>query len=108
MDTLNGCTCHDNTWSAVLDMMPPSPGRLTVKGSCTCPTGGYKASLAKAVPQGINPSILILELSTTAPSGIVNQMVTTYDVTYTEQRSPKYEEVEIRPCGVTVPVEIVH
>lgn len=106
MDKLNGCTCHDNRWSAILDMMPPNPGRLTVSGSCTCPTGGYKAVLKKADPQGINPSILILELETVAPTGTVNQMVTTYDVSYVEAGSPEYAQVEIRPCGVTVSVEI--
>lgn len=106
MDTLHGCTCHDNTWSAILDMMPPEPGRLTVRGSCTCPTGGYQAALKKAVPQGINPAILLLELTTVAPTGIVNQMVTTYDVEYVEAGGPLYEQVQIRPCDVTIPVQV--
>jgi hypothetical protein len=107
MDTLHGCSCHDNPWSAVLDLMPPQPGRLTVRGSCTCPTGGYEVFLRKAVPQGTNPTILILEVITVAPSGIVNQLVTTHDLEYVETGSPRYAEVQIRSCDVTVPVEIV-
>jgi hypothetical protein len=106
MDNLHGCTCHDNTWTAVLDLMPPRPGRLTVNGSCTCPTGGFKASLKKAEPQGINKSILLLELETVAPTGIVNQQVTNYDVQFVEEGAPEYDKVEIRPCGVTIPIEI--
>jgi hypothetical protein len=107
MSDLHGCNCKDNSWTAVLDRMPPAPPRLTVEGYCTCPTGGYKASLTKAIPQGSNPTILILDLSTTPPSGIANQIVTDYKVAYQEERSPNYQEVQIRPCNVSVPVKTV-
>jgi hypothetical protein len=107
MNQLHGCNCKENSWSAILDKMPPERPRLTVKGICTCPTGGFKPSLKKAIPQGINPSILILDLEAVAPTGIVNQMVTDSEVTYREDDSPNYQEVEIRPCDVKVPVKIV-
>ena len=107
MDKLHNCKCKDNSWTAILDRMPPGAPRLTVEGYCTCPTGGFTASLAKAVPQGTNPMILILELSTTPPSGIANQMVTDYKATFHENPSPSYEKVEIRPCDVIIAVKTV-
>jgi hypothetical protein len=81
---------------------------LNVRGVCTCPTGGYKAALKKAVPQGINPLILILDLETVAPAptDIVSQAITDHEVTFREDNSPDYEEVFIRPCNVTITVEI--
>jgi|SRR5581483_6937932 len=107
MQQINNCKCKENSWEAILDEMPPSKPRLRVTGVCTCPTGGFKASLKKAASQGINPNILILELSATAPSGIVNQMVTDYDVRYEEENSPRYTDVTIVPCEITIPVEVV-
>jgi hypothetical protein len=106
MNQRHGCNCKENSWSAILDKMPPEPPRLTVKGICTCPTGGFTVSLTKAVPQGINPAILILDLETVAPTGIVNQMVTDYEVTYEEYNSPNYQEIEIRPCDIKVSVTV--
>jgi hypothetical protein len=104
---LHGCRCKDASWSAILDMMPPEEPRLRVTGICTCLTGGFKASLKKAEPQGINPSILLLRLSVEAPSGIVNQLVTDYPVEYHEKSSSNYTHVTIFPCDITVPVEVV-
>lgn len=107
MDELHGCNCKQNTWNAVLDTMPPEKPRLRVTGVCTCPTGGYKAKLQRAEPQGINPGILILRLVTTPPNGITNQMVTDYEVRYDETDSPRYTEVTILPCNITMPVQVV-
>ena len=107
MKELHGCNCKADSWTAVLDKIPPEKPRLTVKGTCTCPTGGYNTSLIKAKPQGINSKILLLRLVTEPPSDVTNQLVTDYEVNYLERDSPDYEEVIILPCDLTVPVEVV-
>jgi hypothetical protein len=83
-------------WSAIHDFMPPGPARLTVNGKCTFPTPGYKVLLKKKVPQGINPSILLLEKIVTRPSGPEPDKVTTVSVTpYEEITDHRYKEVEL-------------
>src|ERR1700742_3882826 len=47
---------------AVADMMPPRPYSLRVHSRIEAPTPAYTAFLVKAVPQGINPAILILDV----------------------------------------------
>jgi hypothetical protein len=107
MNDLYGCNCKSDTWSATLDMMPPQPNTLRVAGICACPTGGFKARLAKAQPQGVNARELILNLIVDAPSGIVNQMITDYPVEYTEH-SADYDAVRIMPCNISINIETVH
>ncbi len=86
--------CSD--WSAIHDFMPPGPARLTVNGKCTFPTPGYKVTLKKKVPQGINPSILLLEKIVIPPSGPQPDVVTTISVTpYVEITDQRYKQVEI-------------
>jgi hypothetical protein len=97
--------CSD--WSAIHDFMPPGPARLSVKGKCTFPTPGYTVKLKKKVPQGINPSILLLEKIVTSPSGPQPDVVTTIDVTpYEEVTDYRYKQVEI-PDGITINVKDV-
>jgi len=107
MKDLHGCNCKADSWSAILDKMPPEKPRLAVKGICTCPTGGFKASLVKATPQGINPKILLLRLVADPPPGATNQVETDFPVTYHESNAPDYETVEILPCNLAVPVKAV-
>src|ERR1700730_4454760 len=107
MQKLHGCKFWEGCWTAGLDTMPPEKPRMTVKGVCTCPTSGFKTSLRKANPQGINPDILLLDLVTDPPTNIVNQVVTNYDVTYHEKDSQRYTEVTILPCNITVSVKVV-
>jgi hypothetical protein len=96
------------SWAAWHDFMPGKPPTLYVTGQCTFPTPGYTVTLRRAVPQGINPAILLLEKVVTAPTGVVPQVVTTLDVRFEEQTNERYTEVTINPDGVTVTVEIVH
>jgi hypothetical protein len=87
--------CSD--WSAIHDFMPPGPARLTVNGKCTFPTPGYKVTLKKKVPQGINRSILLLEKIVTPPSPPQPDVVTTISVKppYEEVTDYRYKQVEI-------------
>ena len=65
-----------STFDAWINKMPPSRDTLHVKGKVEFPTSGYKAELVEAEPQGVNPSILILDVRTTPPTGPVNQVIT--------------------------------
>ena len=107
MNDLHGCNCKEGSWSAILDTMPPGKPRLRVTGVCTCRTSGFKAHLQKSEPQGFNPSILLLRLTTAPPSGAANDVITDYDVRYDEPDSPRYTQVTILPCDITIPVEVV-
>ena len=51
---------HD--WKAVADMMPPSPFSLRVTGKVKA-NAGQTTKIVPAKPPGINPDILILELT---------------------------------------------
>ena len=95
-------------WSAIHDFMPPGPGRLRVNGVLTMPTPGYRLTLTKAEPQGINPSILILTLHKEPPAGTVLQVLTPTPVAYLETTDVPYTEISIQPDGISVPVEDVH
>ncbi len=107
MSEHHACACKPSTWSAVLNTMPPGPHGLHVRGTVTCPTTGFGVALKKAVPQGINPDILILEIVETPPPGVAGQMITDHPVTYDEQPSHSYTEVFVRPCDLTIKVKVV-
>jgi len=81
---------------------------LTIKGLCTFPTPGFKVSLKKKVPQGINPAILILEKVVVAPTGIEPQHVTKIPVEYEEATNEHYTEVFVIPDDAKIPVKEVH
>jgi hypothetical protein len=94
-------------WKAVHDFMPPLPARLNVSGECTMPTPGFTITLKPAEPQGINPSILILEKTVTPPTGIEPQHVVTQPATYHELTDVHYTHVMIMPDNFTMKVEEV-
>ena|SRR6478752_10093021 len=95
-------------WSAIHDFMPPLPARLNVSGECTFPTPGYKVTLKKKEPQGINPRILILEKTVTKPTGPEPDVVTKVKAEYHEKTNVHYSEVQIVPDGELIKVEEVH
>ncbi len=88
------------SWSATLHH-----NNLKVQGEFTFPTPGYKVELVKKVPQGINPSILLLEKSVTNPHGIEPQHVVTIPVSFEEHTTTHYHEVEILPDGIKISVK---
>ena len=94
-------------WKAWLDTMPPGTPTLHVTGKCVFPTHGYKVTLKKAIPQGINPKILLLQKIVTPPGGPVIQTPETVQVKYSLKTKTKYTNVTILPDGVTVKVQIV-
>ncbi len=75
---------------------------LKVHGECTFPTPGFKVELKRKEPQGINPKILLLEKTVTAPTGKEPQHVVTLPVNFEERTTVQYEEVQILPDGTTI------
>jgi len=95
-------------WTAIHDFMPPEPARLTVKGKCTFPTPGFKVTLKRKEPQGINPLILILEKVVVAPTKREPQHPSKVDVEYLAKTNTHYSDVEILPEGTKIAVKEVH
>ena len=102
-----GLPCDE--WTAYLDLQPPGPGLLRVRGVCTFPTAGYTATLERHQPQGFNPRDLLLDLTIAEPSGPVAQVVTEVEARFEEEaRRDQYDTVTILPDGVSIAVEEVH
>ena len=57
---------------ATADLMPPAPFSLRVHSRIEAPTPAFTAFLQKAVPQGINPAILILDVVLVKKPGTVH------------------------------------
>jgi hypothetical protein len=99
------------TFKAWIDRMPPGGPKLIVVGEVQVPTGGWHAGLTRRSPQGINPDILILDVSAQAPSGMVTQVITTIPLRY-EERPPVHQYTQVTIVDghdqVTVDVEITH
>ena len=77
------------------------------KSSKNAPTPGYRIKLVPAVPQGINPAILLLKKVVTKLPGIWPQIPKKHDVRYTKKTKTKYTHVTILPDGKTIKVQIV-
>lgn len=71
-------------WYAWLDRLPPGPGSFHVTGTVIAPHPGYTARLVRAVPQGIHPADLLLDLVVDELPGFWPQVVTQIDVRYDE------------------------
>ena len=90
-------TLLKNTFSAWIDQMPGSTPKLIVAGEVEVPTSGWQASLKRAVPQGINPNIILLDLEAKAPTGNVLQVVSKIPVRYEESPpNVNYTQATIR------------
>jgi hypothetical protein len=99
-------SCQD--WAAWIDAMPSGPSKLIVTGTCTFPTPGFGVALKRHLPQGINPSILLLDRIVTPPNGPEPHVITTVPVRYEEPASAgQFDTVSILPDGPTVTVSDV-
>jgi hypothetical protein len=96
-------TCRD--WEAWHDRMPGAEPTLHVTGRCEFRTSGWTVRLERAVPQGINPRDLLLDLVVTPPTGPVADVVTEEEVRYDEQTDAEFGSVTIRPDGPTLTVK---
>lgn len=94
-------------WYAWHDRMPGKRATLHVTGICVFPTGGYKAQLRPTVPQGVVPSIYLLDLIIEAPTGSAPDVITEVPVHYREVTDAVYTDVLILPDNTLVPVHEV-
>lgn len=95
---------------AVANLQPPGPHHFYVRARVQVPTPGYHAHLKKAVPQGINPAILILDVVLTPLPGKWPQHVTDIDANYDDRNyTGDFKQVTVRygTDTKTVNVQIV-
>jgi hypothetical protein len=92
-------------WKAWYNRMPGSEPTLHVVGACEFPTDGYTVELKPANPQGMNPSIYLMEKVVYPPSGPASDLIT--EVHYTEVTDKSYTHVQIRPDDVLIDVKDV-
>jgi hypothetical protein len=90
--------CRD--WTAVHDHMPPGPKRLTVRGICTFPRGGYTAKLRALRRQGINPRDLLMKLVIHEPEAGPTA-VTEVEVLYRKNTENEFDTVTITSVETT-------
>ena len=103
-------TLNTRNWKAWEDRQPPEPPRLNVTGEVETSNGNQTPHLAEASPQGINPEILLLDLTiTTSGTGIT--VMGWKEVRFQKQVSKgQYTSVDIHSDGESVgqaDVEIV-
>lgn len=92
--------CKD--WQAWLDKMPPKPDELHVVGDVTVGNPGVQPTLTMRAPQGINPSILMLDLHLVQQPGMWPQVMTCAPARFDRVMppgAPDYTSVEIYSDG---------
>ncbi len=98
-------------WKALEDRQPPGPLTLYVTGEVETSNSNQIAQLREAVPQGINPTILILNLTITE-SGAGNAVMGWKPVRFEKKLTrDHYLSVDIHWEGksiATCKVEVVH
>lgn len=84
---------HSQDWHAWVNAMPPGPQTLHVTGTVSVPEGNKVVKLVRAVPQGFNPRILMLDLQMHAASSRDTEV----KVHYSEVASvDRFDAVHIR------------
>lgn len=93
-------SCNTRNWSAWENRQPPGPPRLHVTGEVETPSAHKVPRLARAIPQGINPSILILNLTVVETGETAPEVVAFRRVHYQETVEPgKFKQVQINCDG---------
>lgn len=100
------------TWMAWINKMPPPPDALHVRGQVSVPNAGVDVFLYRKEPQGINPTVLLLDVVLVQRPGIWPQVVVTKPATYEEVgRDLNYATVSVLAHDTevaSIPVDIVH
>ena len=99
-------------FEAWINLQPPGPFNLIVKGEVETRAGNILPRLTRAVPQGIVPTQLILDLSIEDTGGVGTQAFDYRPVRYEEQaEAGDFDSVAIRWGGdiiETLKVNEVH
>ena len=94
-------------WNAWIDVMPGSKPTLYVTGEVQTGAANLVPVLTEAVPQGINPAILLLDL-TIVQQGVGIQLVAFRPARFEKAaKQGQYSHVEIRFGGELVAYERV-
>jgi hypothetical protein len=81
---------------AIEDLQPPGPPSFYVVATVQVPSPGYTATLKKAVPQGIIPTILILNVVTKKKPGVWPPKITDVDARYDiKNYKGKFKQVNV-------------
>lgn len=102
--TVLECTgTQTKDWYAWIDLMPPSPYHLHVVGEVLVPNPGVDPLLTPREPQGINPTILLLDLHLIQKPGMWPQLLVWKQVRYDKLllSMQRYKQVQVF-CGNTV------
>lgn len=103
---------NKDAWKAWIDKMPPPPDSIHVVGSVLAMNMGQTPKLTRAVPQGPNPTILILDLTMEQKPGIWAQVVVPRLARFEESNyTESHSQVTIRSgaeCSVTIDVDTAH
>ena len=107
-----GSAPQTSNWKAVEDRQP-SGVSLRVTGTVTTTMSNQEPHLTKARPQGINPSILLLDLSIATTGDVGSTVMGERNVEYREDISAgQYTSIEIRYEGnrltVIDHIEVIH
>ena len=78
---------HTKEWHATEDSMPPGGTKLSVTGQVETSNSNQTPHLSETKPQGINPEILLLDLTVTT-SGVGNAVMGWKDVRFEKKVSP--------------------
>lgn len=88
--------CRD--WHAWLNTMPPKPDDLHVMGDILVGNPGVQPTLTMREPQGINPTILMLDLHLVQQPGMWPQVMTCASARFDRvmpPKAPNYQSIEI-------------
>ncbi|MEZ5988801.1 MAG: hypothetical protein R3F30_06705 [Planctomycetota bacterium] len=83
------------TWKARTEALPDGGSRLRVEGVLQVTSSGFRCSLRRAEPQGINAKVLLLELSVVPPDGPALAVLTDEKVDHVEDSAEPFDEVQV-------------
>lgn len=87
-------------WAAWINTMPGSEHKLIVTGKVETEAGNLVPVLREAVPQGINPAILLLELTIEVDGDFGTQDIAFRDARFEKPaKAGQYSNVEILENG---------
>ncbi len=97
----------EKTFKAWVDLQPGGHlNTLYVTGVVTVPTSGWKVELAEAHPPGSNPTILILNVNATPPTGKVLQVVTPVPVRFEKPNGKQFKQVTVHGAGPDFNIDV--
>lgn len=78
-------------WYAWINTMPPPPDEFHVVGCIEVANPGITVKLTPSIPQGTNPTILLLDLYLIQQPGMWPQQITWTQARYDEVLTPKHK-----------------